>query len=174
MMEDDAQMCYASGMGQGAAREAWKTMVDLLFSGQVHGRMGEACGAIGVPPGAMKILFHLEPGEGVPMRELAEHMGVDASYVTGLADALEERGLVERRPNPNDRRVKMLVLTDAGVAGRQRASELMYQPPESFNALTAAEQRDLRDLLRKVADADPALAGERPTPGRPHAVVSRG
>src|SRR6266550_8777798 len=102
MVEGDAQMCYASGMGEGAGREAWRTMVDLLFSGQVHGRMGEACGAIGVAPGPMKILFHLEPDQGTPMRDLADHMGVDASYVTGLADALEERGLVERRPHPTE------------------------------------------------------------------------
>ena len=167
-------MCYASGMGEAAGREAWRTVVDLLFSGQVHGRMGEACGAIGVPPGAMKILFHLEPGEGVPMRDLADHMGVDASYVTGLADALEERDLVERRPHPSDRRVKMLALTSKGETARRRAAELMYEPPASFAALTASEQRQLRDLLRKVADADPALVRARPSADRPHAPAYRG
>jgi DNA-binding MarR family transcriptional regulator len=125
----------------------------------------------------MKILFHLEPDQGTPMRDLADHMGVDASYVTGLADALEERGLVERRPHPTDRRVKMIVLTDEGVAARKRASQLMYEPPASFGALTAGEQRQLRDLLRKVADADPALAGGRselaPGPSRPQGVAAR-
>src|SRR5919201_3337585 len=151
-MEDDAQMCDASSMGEGAGREAWRTMLDLLFSGQAHGRMGRACADVGVAPGPLKILFHLEPGDSVPMRELADHMGVDASYVTGLADALEERGLVERRPHPSDRRVKMLVLTGKGVAARQRATELMYEPPASFGALTATEQRQLRDLLWKVAE----------------------
>jgi DNA-binding MarR family transcriptional regulator len=177
MMEIDAQMCYArdvGAVGHEAGREAWKTIVDLLFSGQVHGRMGEACGAIGVPPGAMKILFHLVPGEGLPMRDLADHMSVDASYVTGLADALEDRGLVERRPHPSDRRVKMLVLTGKGVAARKGAAELMYEPPSSFAALTATELRQLRDLLGKVAEADPAVSGGPSTTERPHAAVPGG
>ena len=137
-------------------------MLDVLFSGQVHGRMQQACTTLGVPPGVLKLLMQLRPGVGVPMRELAEHFGFDASYLTGLADALEERGLVERRPHPTDRRVKMLVITDAGVDARDRAYQVIYDAPPSFGSLTAAEQRQLRDLLRKVVDADPDLARTRP------------
>ena len=137
-------------------------MLDVLFSGQVHGRMQQACTTLGVPPGVLKLLMQLRPGVGVPMRELAEYFGFDASYVTGLADALEERGLVERQPHPTDRRVKMLVITDAGVDARDRAYQVIYDAPPSFGSLTAAEQRQLRDLLRKVVDADPDLARTRP------------
>ena len=137
-------------------------MLDVLFSGQVHTRMQQACTTLGVPPGVLKLLMQLRPGVGVPMRELAEHFGFDASYLTGLADALEERGLVERRPHPTDRRVKMLVITDAGVDARDRAYQVIYDAPPSFGSLTAAEQRQLRDLLRKVVDADPDLARTRP------------
>jgi MarR family transcriptional regulator, organic hydroperoxide resistance regulator len=132
-------------------------MLDLLFSGQVHGCMQKACGAVGLSPGALKTLFKLEPGEGISLRELADHWGVDASYVTALADALEERGLAERRPHPTDRRVKMLVLTGKGVEARARAQELIQEPPPSFAVLTAAERRQLRDLVRKLTAADPAL-----------------
>ena len=145
-----------------AGQEAWRSMLDVLFSGQVHGRMQQACTTLGVPPGVLKLLMQLRPGVGVPMRELAEHFGFDASYLTGLADALEERGLVERRPHPTDRRVKMLVITDAGVDARDRAYQVIYDAPPSFGSLTAAEQRQLRDLLRKVVDADPDLARTRP------------
>ena len=137
-------------------------MLDVLFSGQVHARMQQACTTLGVPPGVLKLLMQLRPGVGVPMRELAEHFGFDASYLTGLADALEERGLVERQPHPTDRRVKMLVITDAGVDARDRAYQVIYDAPPSFGSLTAAEQRQLRDLLRKVVDADPDLARTRP------------
>ena len=140
-------------------------MLDLLFSGQVHGCMQKACGAVGLSPGALKTLFKLQPGEGIPMRDLADQWGFDASYVTSLADALEERGLVERRPHPTDRRVKMLVLTAKGVEARERAQQLLNEPPPSFAALTVAERRQLRDLVRKVADADPALATKRPVTG---------
>ena len=128
----------------------------LLFD-QGHDRLTEASAAIGVSPGMLKTLLHLEPGVGVPMRDLAGHWKCDASYVTNLTDTLEERGLVERRPHPTDRRVKMIVLTDRGAAVRAAAFARVSQPPASLAALTAVEQRQLRDLLRKVAGADPHL-----------------
>src|SRR5438552_9042134 len=162
-MDGDPRMSYSPGVGERAGQEAWRSMLDLLFSGQVHGCMQKACGAVGLSPGALKTLFKLEPGEGISMRDLADQWGFDASYVTSLADALEERGLVERRPHPTDRRVKMLVLTDKGVEARARAQELVQEPPPSFAALTGAERRQLRDLVRKLTAADPALATR---PGR--------
>jgi|FLYK01.1.fsa_nt_gi hypothetical protein len=42
-------------------------MFDLIFSPQAHERLGRACATIGVSPAAMKVLVHLEPGQGVPM-----------------------------------------------------------------------------------------------------------
>jgi DNA-binding MarR family transcriptional regulator len=140
-----------------AGRDAWRLVLGLLFDGQARDRMAAACRSIGISPGSMKTLFRLEPGRGVPMRDLADFWGCDASYVTSLADALEERGLVERRPHPTDRRVKMIALTEKGIAARDRAFDVLYEPPRSFGVLTAAEQRQLRDLLRKVADADAEL-----------------
>jgi hypothetical protein len=52
----------------------------------------------------------------------------------------------------------MIVLTDAGVAAKKRAFELLSEPPASFGVLSAVEQRQMRDLLRKVAEADTDLA----------------
>src|SRR5947208_12031357 len=98
MVDEHRGREYAHVMHTKAGQEAWRSMLDVLFSGQVHGRMQQACTTLGVPPGVLKLLMQLRPGVGVPMRELAEHFGFDASYLTGLADALEERGLVERRP----------------------------------------------------------------------------
>ena len=54
------------------------------------------------------------------MSVLAERLEFDKSYVTGLADTLEEKGLVERNTDPNDRRAKLLSLTDAGRAMQDR------------------------------------------------------
>jgi DNA-binding MarR family transcriptional regulator len=149
-----------------AGREAWKMIADLMFSGQVAGRFHEACGAVGVAPGAFKLLAKMEPGVGVPMRDFADRFGFDASYVTSLADALEEKGWVRREAHPTDRRVKMLMITGAGEAAKQEAYRLLYEPPQSLDELTAAEQRELRDLLRKFLDAD----GEAI---RPRAVAAR-
>ena len=52
--------------------------------------------------------------EPMSMSALAERLGIDASYVTTIADQLEERGLIERRPHPTDRRIKSLALTPEG------------------------------------------------------------
>jgi DNA-binding MarR family transcriptional regulator len=145
-----------------AAREAWRTMQQLMFDGEGHGRMHEVCSAVGVPPSLVKTLIHLSPDEPKPMRDLADHWGCDASYITGLIDGLEERGMAQRRPHPTDRRIKTVVLTPEGAKAQKVVLEMMWQPPPAFSALTSTEARQLRDLLRKVAAADPLLD----TPGR--------
>jgi hypothetical protein len=48
----------------------------------------------------------------------------------------------------------MIVLTPAGEGAKRKAFDVLSEPPESFAALSPIEQRQLRDLLRKVAVAD--------------------
>nr|WP_207929076.1 MarR family winged helix-turn-helix transcriptional regulator [Actinomadura sp. 6K520] len=66
-----------------------------------------------------------------PMRQLAARLRCDASHVTGIVDGLERRGLVERRPAPDDRRVKHLVPTGEGERKRAllRDSGHAHAPP---------------------------------------------
>jgi MarR family transcriptional regulator, organic hydroperoxide resistance regulator len=87
-----------------------------------------------------------------PMRDLAELLVCDASNVTAIADRLESKGLVERRPDPADRRVKSLALTPAGERMRSRVVELMSEPPPPIAALPVADQRALRDILRRAVE----------------------
>jgi DNA-binding MarR family transcriptional regulator len=136
-----------------AGRDAWRLLHDLFFAGGVRDRMHEASAGIGLSPGLAKALFFLEPDTSVRMGDLAEHLSCDASYVTGLADALEERGLAERRAHPSDRRVKTLALTPAGVAAKQQVFDVIFEPPPELDVLSATEQAELRDLLRKVTGA---------------------
>jgi DNA-binding MarR family transcriptional regulator len=110
-----------------------------------------------VPPGVLKMLIHLAPDEPTPMRDLASHFGVDASYITALVDELERAGLAERRPHPTDRRVKTVTLTEKGIDIQRRAYDVMWTPPRCFEALTSVEQRALRDLLAKAVAADALL-----------------
>ena len=133
-------------------------MQQLMFNGEGRTRVNDICKEAGIPPSLMKTLFHLSPDEPFAMRELADHWGCDASYVTALVDGLEERGLAVRQPHATDRRVKTVALTAAGAEARQRLLDRMWEPPPSFGALNAAEARQLRDLLRKVAAADRLLA----------------
>ena len=67
------------------------------------------------------------------MKELAQQMGCDASFVTTVADTLERRGFVRREPSQRDRRVKNLVLTEEGIAAKERLMrELAAKMPWSY------------------------------------------
>ena len=81
------------------------------------------------------------------MRSLAADWKCDASNVTFLADRLEDAGYVERRVSPTDRRVKILQLTDEGLAARATLHERMSVPPEVLLTLSAADLRALDELL---------------------------
>ena len=70
------------------------------------------------------------------MGEIAEELRCDPSNVTGIADALEARGLARRRPSEADRRVKALELTAKGERLRQRAMGELSEPPEWLRGLS--------------------------------------
>ena len=89
-----------------------------------------------------------------PMGELAKMLFCDNSNVTGLTDRLEERGLLRREPSPDDRRVKLLVLTDEGEKMRIEITKLMAEPPPPIAALSVEDQKSLRDILRRGIEAD--------------------
>jgi DNA-binding MarR family transcriptional regulator len=132
----------------------------LFMEGEAHDRVHRICTELGLSPPLLKAFVHLgtlDSHGGLRMSDLAESWGCDASYVTALADGLQERGLAERQPHPTDRRVRTIVLTPEGRAKRERALELLSDPPSAFSALSNAEQRQLRDLLAKLVAADPEL-----------------
>ena len=57
------------------------------------------------------------------MKDLGRRLHCDPSFVTGIADTLEQRGLAARESDPGDRRVKRLVLTPAGKELKQRLED---------------------------------------------------
>jgi DNA-binding MarR family transcriptional regulator len=95
-------------------------------------------------------LRRLDPEEPLAMNALADALYCHASNVTGIVDRLESRGLVERTPGAEDRRVKTLVLTPEGAGVRARVIELLSDPPAVLAALPTADQRTLRDILRRA------------------------
>ena len=86
------------------------------------------------------------------MSALAQRLVCDASNVTGIADRLEARGLVERQSAGKDRRVKVLALTASGIELRDRVYELMSEPPKAIAALSDKDQRALRDILHRAVE----------------------
>lgn len=142
-----------SGAGmESPAAEAWAELRILL--GQQRRRFLSAASELDLHPAQAGALLQL--ASPMPMTELAATLACDNSNVTGLVDRLEVRGLVARRPAPEDRRVKHVVLTSAGMRVRTQLLKRVGSPPAGFQRLSTAEQRRLYDLLHRVVDAEPA------------------
>lgn len=84
------------------------------------------------------------------MRDMAEQMSCDASYITAIVDRLEQRGLAERRPSDADRRAKDIALTADGERLAAAIGETMRSVPAAFSRLSRAERAALAGLLAKA------------------------
>tara|TARA_Y100000780_G_C13440923_1_gene323317 strand:+ start:11 stop:436 length:426 start_codon:yes stop_codon:yes gene_type:complete len=79
---------------------------------------------LGVTQARWSTMVYLEKGgEGLTQRELASLMAIENPTLVRLLDSLEQQGLIERRPCPNDRRARRLHLTNAGRAFMDDLSE---------------------------------------------------
>lgn len=139
------------------ARAIWHSIATLFLASENQQRFHGAAERLGVTPGVLKALLELEPDRPRPMRDLVSQWRCDASLVTVLVDGLEGRGLAERQVSPHDRRVKMVVLTPAGVAARELALGEIAKPRPGLDALTRTEQRQLARLLVKLVVAQAAV-----------------
>jgi DNA-binding MarR family transcriptional regulator len=135
------------------SRQIVEAVTELFFSAENQAKFHGAADELGLQPPVLKALLELEPGRGVPMRQLAESWGCDASFVTIVADELESAGLAERKVASYDRRIKTVELTPAGVEARDWAVGEVYGPRAGFDALTQREQATLARLLTKLAAA---------------------
>lgn len=100
------------------------------------------------------LLRFLATSEGALQRELSSRLGYDPSAIVGLVDDLEKLGFAERRPSPDDRRSRIIVLTEGGRAflrdtdeAGQRVTNELLQP------LGPAEREQLHGLLQRVTES---------------------
>ncbi|UXY19597.1 MarR family transcriptional regulator [Streptomyces cynarae] len=100
--------------------------------------------------GAQARLLSLLSLEPLPMRKLAQKLKCEPSNVTGIVDRLESRGLVERRPDPADRRVKLAAATDDGRRVARSLRESLRFAKEPLAALTEDERHVMRGLLQRM------------------------
>ncbi|MCW5249055.1 MULTISPECIES: MarR family winged helix-turn-helix transcriptional regulator [unclassified Streptomyces] len=100
--------------------------------------------------GAQARLLGLLALEPLPMRRLARKLRCEPSNVTGIVDRLEARGLVERRPDPDDRRVKVAAATEEGRHVARELRESLRFAREPLAGLSEEERIALRDTLRRM------------------------
>lgn len=96
----------------------------------------------------------------LPMRQLAGRMACEPSNITGIIDRLELRGLVERHPDPNDRRVKHAAATAAGsetTRRLRRSLNTVHFAREPLAGLSPVERVLLRDLLKRLIGDETAF-----------------
>ncbi|MEV6947655.1 MarR family transcriptional regulator [Streptomyces sp. NPDC051172] len=100
--------------------------------------------------GAQARLLSLLSLEPLPMRKLAQKLKCEPSNVTGIVDRLESRGLVERRPDPADRRVKLAAATQEGRRVAKDLRESLRFAREPLAGLGREERLALRGLLQRM------------------------
>jgi DNA-binding MarR family transcriptional regulator len=111
----------------------------------------EAVAPFGLPVHLARALLLLT--DPMPMRDLACQLRCDRSYITALADKLADRGLLERVPG-EDRRIKLLALTDAGEALRDEISAAAAEQSMVLHRLTDDQRATLTPLLETLIGDD--------------------
>ncbi|HWE65105.1 MAG TPA: MarR family transcriptional regulator [Acidimicrobiales bacterium] len=122
-------------------------MCDLVLDNQ---RRRQVSDALGMTFGRIRAIRRIARSP-MTMGDLAATLGIDAPYATLVVDELERQGLVERRPHPTDRRMKLVAATARGSAIAAEAEEIMGRPPEGLAALPGPELEALAAMLEAAA-----------------------
>jgi DNA-binding MarR family transcriptional regulator len=115
--------------------------------------------AQGLTPVQYAALQAVANAPGVDQRTLARSIGLDTSTTGGVVDRLEARALLQRSANPDDRRVRLLHLTDAGRALLAQAQPAMLRAQQRIlEPLPPAERETFLRMLRQLVEANNALS----------------
>jgi DNA-binding MarR family transcriptional regulator len=127
----------------------------------------EALAPVGIDPKQFLLMRFVAASEGQSQQALAERLAVPASRMVALVDHLEEAGLVERHPDPEDRRVRGLHLTRKGRGVLERAGRIAIDHETRLCAGINREEREqLIDLLQKLQVGQTELGGVHPGLGK--------
>lgn len=117
---------------------------------------------MGLKARAYTALSLVAAGDGMSQRDIAEALRMDPSQVVALVDTLENKGLVERRPHPSDRRLRSVVATSEGQKVRKKAAQVIQDSVTALLADFSADERELlHSMLTRLATAkvvEPALS----------------
>lgn len=135
----------------------------------VSRRFRERLAPLRLEPREFALLRAVAAAEGQSQQALSERLQIPASRMVAFVDALQNRGLLERRPNPHDRRAHALHLTDGGRELLRRGMSVAIALEDELCAgLEGGERNQLLDLLGRVA----SQLGLRPGTHSAHAEQS--
>lgn len=103
-----------------------------------------------------RLLIQLARAEGytLSLKALEEHFCAAQSTVAGLVSRLEKKGLIQALPDPTDRRVKLVRLTEEGLALHAMSRQGLVESEARLTALLSAEEKEqLLNCLKKVYEA---------------------
>jgi DNA-binding MarR family transcriptional regulator len=147
-VREEATVSWCPG-GNDLDQEIFDAMTEFVT--QLLQRGERLADRFDVPVSCMKAIRRLDAA--VTMKDLGQRLHCDPSFVTMIADALEQRGLAKREPNPADRRIKNLVLTPRGQEVKAtREQEVLGQMPWT-RALSTEEREVFLRLVRKMNEA---------------------
>jgi DNA-binding MarR family transcriptional regulator len=99
--------------------------------------------------GQGKILLILNEHDNISQKDLAEEMGMTPQSTAEFVHKLEKKGYVKKNKSPEDARVSLVSLTDAG---RENVSELSQTAPDGLKYISEKEKKDLLKILSKLVD----------------------
>jgi len=141
------------------------TLAFLLSQVGIHAskRFAERIAAADLNPPLFRVLNLVAAAEGRSQQAIAAAIEIPPSRMVALVDEAEQRGLVERRPEPKDRRVRALFLTAEGKRCLARGREIAAQhEKELTKGMAAADRKRLVDLLQQIVDAEAIGKGVHP------------
>jgi DNA-binding MarR family transcriptional regulator len=126
-------------------------------------RFMDALEPLGIGPRDFSLMRFVDASDGQSQHALAERLGIPPSRMVALVDGLEEMGLLERRPDPDDRRVRGLFLTRKGRTVLEKAGKIAIDYETQLCAGINREERDqLIDLLQRLQVTQTDLGGVHP------------
>lgn len=147
----DATASHQDGTAETAER-AWRNMRTLVL--ERNERRKETADALGMSFFRVKALRRIVAAPA-RLSELADRLSSDRPYLTLVVDDLAKRGLVERHPDPTDRRGKIVRATPEGRAAAARAEAILGTPPPALTRLSAADLAEL-DRIAAILAAEQA------------------
>ncbi len=135
----------------------------------VHHRMFRAVNdemsGCGLSMARTKVLRRLREQGPTRQSVLAVDFGLSPHSITDIVDGLERLGMAERRPDPTDRRAKLVAITDAGEAGLDVANTTRERLlKQIFGALSEADRATLLRLLDSLDEAAKQLIAAPASP----------